>query len=62
MDVGEIVWIWLICFVELCGFVWNWVNVGFVSVSVVNWADVGEMGWIWVKLGGLDGFVWIWVI
>ena len=37
-------------------------NVGFVSVSVVNWADVGEMAWIWVKLGGLDGFVWIWVI
>ena len=49
-------------FVDFGGFVWIWVNVGFVSVSVVNWADVGEMGWIWVKLGGLDGFVWIWVI
>ena len=44
------------------GFLWICVNVGFVSVSVVNWADVGETGWIWVKLGGLDGFVWIWVI
>ena len=49
---------------EICGLVWIWVNAGFVSVSVsvMNWVDVGEMGWIWVKLGGLDGLVWIWVI
>ena len=31
-------------------------NVGFVFVSVVNWVDFGEMGWMWVKLGG---FVWM---
>ena len=30
------------------------VNVGFVFVSVVNWVDFGEMGWMWVKLGGFD--------